>query len=405
MIGWLNPLALVALAAVVAPVVVHLLLRHRARRVVVPTVRFVSRAAPQAVHLRRPSDLFLLMLRVAIVAVAALAVAAPLFLTERRLARWNERVAKAVIIDVADGASTADIEPLRAERLGSDPYRQIETRDLAPALRRAALWLQLSPPARREIVVFSPFVAGSLADSDLADLPQELGLRFVRTTRRPPRPLMGQVVTPEGRRQFEAVLLGEGISVRYGETRPLSFDGLEIRGNAPNAAAINRLLRVIARANVAAPQSDIRTVIQFSPGASFAAKSPPQPHVTAAALRLVQDPSIHDVPMEVSVSGDELRVSADINPDALEAAAVVRAALEAGVDRHRFRDHEVTLIPDTLLRAWSREPATVSLEGWQASDRSDARWFWLVALLLLGVETMVRRSAGRPVEKVTVDAA
>ena len=73
MIAWLNPAAFAGLALLAGPVLVHLLLRHRAERVLFPSLRFVRPSRTAAVRLRLPSDLALLLLRMAIVAVAVAA--------------------------------------------------------------------------------------------------------------------------------------------------------------------------------------------------------------------------------------------------------------------------------------------------------------------------------------------
>ena len=69
MIGWTNPAALWALVVSAAPVIIHLLRRHRAARIPFPSLRFVRPAETSAVRLRRPSDSWLLVLRVAILAL------------------------------------------------------------------------------------------------------------------------------------------------------------------------------------------------------------------------------------------------------------------------------------------------------------------------------------------------
>lgn len=403
----LNPLALFALAAAAAPIVVHLLLRHRAPRTVVPTVRFVPRLSPQSIRLRRPSDLPLLLVRVAIVACAALALAGPLVLTDARRGAWNERIARAVIVDSSDGAGVSRLsEALQAERLGSDPHREIDTGDVRVALRRAANWLQRSPPARREIVVFSPFPYGALTQADLAVVPEDTGLRFIRTENRAtPEPFRGRLVAAEGVRASEARLDGAATVVRYGSAAPPAAEGLQIRARPADAAAVARLRRVIGRAGVTAADPGRPVSVRFLGGEPHTAAETPHPETAAAALRLVQDETIASLPVVVSASAHELRVEADVEAASLDAAAIIRAALDAPLDPERFMRHEVASIPDATLQAWSREPAMTSPDNWSQSDRSDARWFWLTALLLLVVETIMRRRQEQPLAEATADAA
>ena len=44
-------------------------------------------------------------------------------------------------------------------------------------------------------------------------------------------------------------------------------------------------------------------------------------------------------------------------------------------------------------------------ENARQSDRSDARWFWLAALLLLALEGALRRRDERRIAEVSADAA
>ena len=101
MIAWLNPGALVGLAVLAGPVLVHLLLRHRAARILFPSLRFVRASRTAAVRLRPPSDWLLLALRLATLGLAVLALAQPLLLAPARVAAWNARLARAVVVDVS----------------------------------------------------------------------------------------------------------------------------------------------------------------------------------------------------------------------------------------------------------------------------------------------------------------
>jgi hypothetical protein len=406
MIVWLAPAALAALVATAAPVVVHLLLRHRAARLTIPTVRFVPAVVPSAIRMRRPSDPGLLVVRVAIVTLAALATAGPLFVTDGRRAAWNERTARAVVIDTRGATDSPEFTAaLRAEQIGAHAYREIETRELAAELRRSANWLKQAPPARREIVVISPFVHGTLAEGDLASIQPDAGLRFVRSPpRSAPTSFRASILTAEGRRQMEVTLAGDATSVGYEATGPVSFDGVSVLARSEDAGAIAGLHRVIARAGVAAPRPDRPVIVRLRGGAAFGPEAPPQPGASAAALRLAADPAVAGLPVEVSASANELRVSADVPAASMEAATVARAAIEASVEPPQQAIHETIAIPTDVLKGWSREPASLSADAWRQSDDSDGRWFWLAALVLLGLESWIRKRAPRQAEAMA-DAA
>lgn len=405
MIAWLNPLALGTLAAVAAPILLHLLLRHRANRVLLPTLRFVPRLSPQSVRLRRLSDTWLLLLRVGIVACAALALAAPVLVTDARRAAWGERIARAVIVD-GGVDTTAIAETVRAEVSGSSLSRQEQTHELSSAVRRGVNWLHQSPPARREIVILSPFIHGSLTEADVAAVPAGIGLRFVRTTNRlPPAPLRGRFVAADGLGTFEASLDADSTAVRFEPAAAAPFAGLVIQARPEDAAAVERLRRVLAHAGVADAGIAQPVIVRFRGGAAAGSTAAADPASRATALRLVQDPAIAALPVTITASGAELRVDADVEAASFEAATIVRSALEARIDPVRAAAYEVASIPDASLQAWSRGAAMPSREDWLRSDRSDARWLWLAALLLLAVEGLGRRRRQPQFREVAADAA
>ena len=108
MIGWQNAAALWALPLAAVPFVVHLLRTHHAKRVAFPSLRFVQPSRTAAVRMRLPSDVLLMLVRIAIVALAVGALAGPIVLTEARTAAWNARTARAVVVDVSDSMRVAD---------------------------------------------------------------------------------------------------------------------------------------------------------------------------------------------------------------------------------------------------------------------------------------------------------
>ncbi len=157
MIGWLNPGALWALPLAALPVVIHLLRTHHAKRVAFPSLRFVQPSRTAAVRMRLPSDVLLMLVRVAVVALGVGALAGPIVLSETRVAAWNSRTARAVVVDVSDSMRAADgsgVAPeaaaaeAAAAELGTATYsRRIETRRLGRLALRAPP--PGSPRARR----------------------------------------------------------------------------------------------------------------------------------------------------------------------------------------------------------------------------------------------------------------
>jgi hypothetical protein len=75
------------------------------------------------------------------------------------------------------------------------------------------------------------------------------------------------------------------------------------------------------------------------------------------------------------------------------AAALTRAALSALRGTPEQREQEVLHISDRDLSSWSRAPGPVGPSAWRQSDSSDARWFWLAALVLLLTEQWLGSSS------------
>src|SRR5471030_2938240 len=98
---WLNPFALFALATVVAPILIHILIQRRAERFPFPTLRFLQPTRLAAIRRHVLEDAVLLAVRVALLAAAAAALAGPLFVTAARRQAWERRVVRAVVDDVA----------------------------------------------------------------------------------------------------------------------------------------------------------------------------------------------------------------------------------------------------------------------------------------------------------------
>ena len=189
MIGWQNAAALWALPLAAVPFLIHLLRTHHAKRVAFPSLRFVQTSRTAAVRMRLPSDVLLMVVRIATVALAVGALAGPMVLTDARMAAWNARTARAVVVDVSDSMRVVDgsgvppegaaAEAAAAELRTATYARRIDTRDLGDGFARASRWLAASPPARREIVVISDLQRGALRRPDTMTVPDGIGVRFI----------------------------------------------------------------------------------------------------------------------------------------------------------------------------------------------------------------------------------
>ena len=79
---FLNPIFLLAAAALAGPLIYHLLLRNRPKRRILPTLRFLPTASQQTVAMHRLKNLLLLLMRLLILLLIVLAFSRPYFETE-----------------------------------------------------------------------------------------------------------------------------------------------------------------------------------------------------------------------------------------------------------------------------------------------------------------------------------
>jgi hypothetical protein len=450
-IGLTHPAALWTLALIAGPVVVHLLRRHRAERVLFPSLRFVRAAETAAIRLRPPSDLWLLLVRAAAVGLAAFALAGPIVLTDVRLARWNALTARAVVVDTSESmravASPAASPTRAADEATAAEMRQaahsirIDTPDLGEGLRRAAIWLSSAPPARREIVVISDFQRGALHDSAVRAIPDAIGRRLLKVGDSPgPRAIGGRPLLSAfthgamARRRSMIDLTADTTTLRLGPVEAGPVGGFRVIGADAGAGEVARLVRVIATAGAAAPSEDEPMAIAFGNTMAAGGQSTlAGGWMLATALGVMRDPVLTDVPsadvaplsranasapysvvvrrpdgspiVSAAALGVELVFATNAAPESLFAAALARAALNARSRAQKFDEREIAAIDGDTLKSWQRAPAPVGAGEWRNADRTDARWFWLLSLAALGLEQWLRRRPRQRDQEALRDAA
>ena len=404
---WLAPAALAGLAAALLPLLLHLLRRRTATRIVLPTARFVVPRTSSTVRLRRISDPILLLVRMAILASAAVALAQPLWMDETRIEAWGNRTARVVVVDASDSARRGiSDEAIAAARASADPVVTIASEDLGTALDRASRWLAAAPPARREIVVLSDFQRGALSDADVASVPREMGVRFLPTG--PPAPSNPPVIStlvPDGVVASRVSLQEEGTLVHHAASGR-GIQGLRILAAPEDSDDVSTLLRVVSRAGAVAPDPSQPILVRFRGGESL----PPSSQTAdgwsfGAVQRFLRSIEAGDTSIGVFSTPHTLVVDVDAEPSSLAAARALKAALDARVDPRSAGELEPERISQERLAAWTREPASPDPAGWQHADDSDARPFWALALLLLGVETFLRRPPAAEERQAEADAA
>ncbi|HEX8297524.1 MAG TPA: BatA domain-containing protein [Rubricoccaceae bacterium] len=216
---FLNPFLLAGLAAVAIPVIVHLFHFRRPRRLDLPTLRFLRAVEATAVRRMRLRQWLLLALRVAAVALLALAFARPtrtadadgLFAdrgarslavvvdnsrsmtlrdADGALLDQARQIAEAVIEATGPGdertvlptAAPPDVQPVPFTSSGPalDVLAALQPAPRASALTaaiaRAGSGLSAAVHPRREIVVVSDLQASTFTDSARVDLPPDVSL-------------------------------------------------------------------------------------------------------------------------------------------------------------------------------------------------------------------------------------
>jgi hypothetical protein len=349
-----------------------------------------------------------MIVRAAVIVAAVLGLARPLFLTDGRLARWSERIARVVIVDSRErSGATVSKEAIAAETSSADPSAVVKTADLRTAMSRGARWLSAAPPVRREIVVFSDFRRGSLDAAALAQVPDAIGVRLVRTN--PDRIQQhANLRLLSGGEILEGDVRLEGSATRVSYSRrPLTLDGLRLEAAADEQ--IESLTGVVQSAGAFAPSSEQPLVIRFSkPAATTASSSRVSNNglgwTLGAGMRFLERVEPFDVPVSADTKDGALVVEVDVDPRSLSAAQVLKSALDARPDPASLEAFETEAIPETTLRSWSHAPGPADPQQWRQTDESDGRWFWGLALLLLVIEGLMRRSR-QPVSEVIVDAA
>jgi len=278
---WLNPSALFALAAVAAPILIHILIQRRAERFPFPTLRFLQPTRLAAIRRHILEDVVLLAVRIALLATAVAALAGPLLVTTARRQAWDRRVVRAVVVD-DDSAGVA--RPLQGRDRGAESpalQQTFTTASLPDGMRRARLWLETAPPARRELVIVSPFPIGSITPADVVAIPADIGVRFERIGTLPGTRTVaaGRLLTSGGVRAREVTFAGDQTSVRdAAEGEPLVWP-IDVVSSKADQPVIDAAVAAVLSQRVWAAPPDRRArlvLVEQSPAVA-------QPSTPAAA--------------------------------------------------------------------------------------------------------------------------
>jgi len=421
---WLNPFALFAFAVAGAPILIHILIHRRAQPFAFPTLRFLRPTRLAAIRRRLLEDLALLAVRIALLTAAVAALAGPLWITGARRQAWDRRIVRAIVTDAIGAASqqVAQAEPLRQETFA--------TGSLADGVRRAVIWLDNAPPARREIVMASTFPIGSITQADLAAIPADVGVRFERTGTLPERRTVpaGRVLTPTAVLAREVTLAGNQTAVRdvAGGGEAMTWPLEVVSSNDEKLAIAAAVAAVLSQRVWAAPPERRARVVLASAAAAvsndLAGASPiQQPWMATAVARIAADADFRAAAAHIATGLSDARFvsppwerlgsAADGRPLAAAAGAanglvvasaapasdvatpvLLRSIANAIAAVPDLRQAETVAIADTALQRWARPPAPVTSPRPGTVEGDDRRWLWLLALCLLVAEGWIRRA-------------
>ena len=400
-----NPWAWLGLIALAVPIAIHLLARRTARVQRFPTLRFLEASRLQPRRYTRLTDLPLLLIRLGIVIIAVAALTRPLFLPADRSQTFDLLV-RAIVVDTSssmlrtsDGqtALVAARERARAHAAESQVSIVMQTASPADALTGAAEWLR-TKPGRRELVVVSDFQRGSIGESDVRALPSDIGLTLDRVEAAPQTgAITVRTRTDNAIANAQTTLTDDRTTVEWQVqpvvSAPPSIVQLSASADSvASAAALSAALTVTA-----APGDTTRRIAVV-----YANYSGREQLVKDA--KPIQTPWMGDVAAALdhdgiwrmargTISGREhMLVFTETPPGSLGSAKLMLEILQALSPAAPVTELEPRWLPDADLQRWQRPaPRAVELVN-PDDDASDGRWLWLLVLLLLAVETVMRRS-------------
>ena len=430
---WLNPAAFAGLALLLVPLIAHLLTRHHARVIPFPTLRFLPRTPLVPTRLTRPTDLLLLAVRMSIIAAAVLALARPQFAFFGGT-RGNGSTARVVLVDTSASmrapvglSSVRDSAQRVAQAIADSSPVSIVVMTDAPATRLAAAasWLlSQESSAHREIVVVSDFQVVALAESDVVALPEGVGLRLIAL--RGTSDNIARIASAEY--DVTIRILDSATSVRVFRRAKGTSVPLVPHVFAPASdSEIDALRRAVGGSllvDSAAATRSAQTEIAFAGSAEYsewstAASVQLAPQHAELIRKLRADSTLVRVARSaVAVGSAEdggvpvlrneqgtvvvtaypqddaplLRLAANVHARSPTALALLAAATVAQSTTPAPNELDTRFVSTTVLRQWERPAIPQPAVG----VRNDGRWFWLLVLLLLGVETYLRRRTQAP---------
>lgn len=446
---WAAPWALAGLALLAVPTAIHLLGLGRASVRRFPSLRFIAASRLLPSRRTRIHDPLLLLVRLLAIAAAALALARPVPSAPAAV-REAAGAARVVVVDTGAGMQRGGAAAADAARLADSVAREgapvIRTADPAGMLAGAAAWLATRPGAG-EIVVISDFGRGKLDSADLTHVPADVRLRLVRAGGAPRGDAratdeLGTRFVQAGREVLVSARVTDGrTDATWTVGAPARPPGATV---VVSGAADPSVAHAVERAAdlLAVPYPDGQGSSVAAPAAPASpATSPVRSADTIAVVfgrREIRDSLLHVAgPLDDPWQGDvvarlaqgwrapvdggplpvaaaipvngrtRLTVFADSAADAAAAAALVAAVRRAAIGAPSIAGLDPQPATDSALarlqafadsRTATARPASAGSDAVRPRTPADspagARSLWAMALGLLGVEALVRRSVG-----------
>ena len=411
-----NPWAWLGLLTLALPVLVHLFSRRPTRIEPFPTLRFIDVSRLLPTRHTRLTDLLLLLVRLLILAMAVAALAQPLL----RNRASSGTVASALIVDTTavgrDSSARAELErALRELNAASATQLRTDTHVPADAVAGSTAWLA-TQTGTRQLVIVSDFRDGTIDSLDLALVPRDISVRLVSTGHATTRATLTADTATASGVVWLASSSGASRDLRSavnGAVRALGAPALvdsvtaDARhvivvapSDADSVAVWTRAARTMSQAWIGDVMMRLRadtTLVTASANAAVSDTTLTAPFAVIA--RTTSNAPVVAVASLSAASADSalrMLVWTRTSADALTTASVLLAASRALEEPASAKSGRAT--PDSArLRRWEGAPgatpvaATRSQSGDVLTGASDARWFWLVVLVLLGVETVMRR--------------
>jgi hypothetical protein len=318
----------------------------------------------------------------------------------------------------------------RAEHPAPYQERTFETASLADGIRRAIVWLDAAPPARREIVIESSLPIGSITQADVAAIPAGVGVRFERTGTLPATRTVpaGRLLTPDGVRAREVTFDGDRTSVSDASTDRLDWP-IEVIPSNRDRPTVDAAIAAVLSQRVWAGPPDCRARLYFAevtqpiqrPPAWGRALFIAQPWIADAIARIARDRDLREAASRVTAglaaaefmeapwqtvaaaadgrplvvaSGSEKGIVVVSGAPALDVATplLLRSIANAIGAIPELQGAEVVPIADAVLQRWSRPAAPLTTPRIESVDEDDRRWLWIAVLCLMAIEMWIRRA-------------